>query len=498
MSDPLRLSAGSPTASSSPPWEADADITKFGAGLLGACAAWTTPYFAWVPQEADSPLAVSVFGSADAFGADCFASAEVSVTLIARGLVSIAYGTASFVASAASPLGESAFAAAASGVGIDADFAMTRTAPASGSGETDSACWWSETSRTTFFALDVAGLEPLGGPIALTATTCTTIDRPPSLNGTLAVFDVESVARGDHTHNEVNVDALAIEDALASVTVVVQAAAADDPSGVVHLLVRGSASGDRIVADAGDDWVFGLAGNDAILLGSGDNTAFGGSGNDRIAAAEGDDWLFGGLGNDVLELGGGANLGVGGAGNDTIRGGSGDDAIDAGSGSDVIDAGRGQNTFLLGAHGLLGDGNDRFVAGDGADWYLLAGGVLGSDTVAGFSVGQGDRLVAFGGDWDSDTGLRDLNGTAVFLSRSPTDADDLLISFWSWLFPSVLVLDEFFRLNPDYAAAPRWGALTDDRALPILRDVFTDGDTDPGVAARAELFGLGEFLSFLA
>ncbi|MBX6372923.1 MAG: hypothetical protein IRZ13_01640 [Acetobacteraceae bacterium] len=413
--------------------------------------------------------------------------------------MSIAYGTANFVASAASPLGESAFAVAMGGVVIDADFAMTLTETASGSGETDSASWWSETSRTTFFALDVAGLEPLGGPIALTATTFTTIDHAPSLDGNLAVFDVESVARGDHTYNEVYVDALAIEDALASVIVVVQAAAADDQSGVAHPFVRGGASGARIVAGAGDDWVFGGSGNDVILLGSGDNTAFGGPGNDRITAAGGDDWVFGGSGNDVLELGAGANIGFGGAGDDTIKGGAGDDAIHGGLGADVIDAKGGNNTFLLGAYGLLSDGNDRFSAGDGADWYLLAGGALGEDTIAGFSVRQGDRLVAFDGDWDSEAGLRDLNGTRVFLSRSTSDADDLLITFASGSVPSVLLLDEFFRLNPEYAAAaPRRGVFTDDQALPILRDVFTDGDTDPALAIRAEPFKLGEFLSFFA
>jgi hypothetical protein len=59
------------------------------------------------------------------------------------------------------------------------------------------------------------------------------------------------------------------------------------------------------------------------------------------------------------------------------------------------------------------------------------------------------------------------------------------------------VLDEFFRLNPEYAAAPRRGILGDDEALPILRGIFIDGDTSPEVAIRAEPFRLGEVLSLL-
>lgn len=92
----------------------------------------------------------------------------------------------------------------------------------------------------------------------------------------------------------------------------------------------GGGDGDIIIAGDGDDLLNGGGGNDPLLLGgTGDDGISGGSGNDNMLGENGDDRLFGGAGADTI---------TGGAGNDLISGGTGVDTFvfDNGFGRDVI------------------------------------------------------------------------------------------------------------------------------------------------------------------
>lgn len=452
---------------------------------------------AFVPEAQDGGMLLTLLGSADAVGVDTYAAAEVSVRLHQRGIVTLAYGSLDFRAEARAPAGGTAFAITATDISAaGADFFLANTAHASGEGRAAGQAWATATSTTSFFALDVQGFQFSGGPVSRVTETQANLGRPGgTVQGNVAVFDVDSQTFGDNTLNDVTVSALTVEDQFSTISV--QVIVAGDAAGG-DAFVLGTKANNHIVTGNGSDWVFGGAGADTILAGGGDNTAFGNAGNDDIRAGDGNDWLFGGDGNDRLTLGNGDNLGFGGDGNDTIIGGSGNDAIFAGAGNDVVDAGGGDNTIRMGGgSGWFGDGNDRYSAGSGADWYLLEG-AFGVDTITGFVVAQGDRLVAEAGDWDSDAGLRALNGSSTWLSRGLFDARDLIILTSATGGLSTLVLDDFFTLNQGYGSVPRFGAFNDSQALNILRDVFVDADTSAEAAMRASLFTPGDHLAFLA
>jgi Ca2+-binding RTX toxin-like protein len=73
--------------------------------------------------------------------------------------------------------------------------------------------------------------------------------------------------------------------------------------------------------------IYGGAGNDTLLGGTGGDAIYGGSGNDTITGDNGGDALYGGSGNDTL---------VGGTGTDLIIGGYGIDLLTGGLGNDVF------------------------------------------------------------------------------------------------------------------------------------------------------------------
>ncbi|RYG89796.1 hypothetical protein EU803_16740 [Loktanella sp. IMCC34160] len=162
---------------------------------------------------------------------------------------------------------------------------------------------------------------------------------------------------------------------------------------------------------AGNDTLYGGAGNDSIWGVDGDDTLYGGDGNDHLDGDAGNDILYGDAGNDVL---------VGDSGNDQLYGGLGDDGIYASSGDNYVEGGAGNDSIYMGGgYDIVnaGDGNDVIFGGAGAD--ILSGEAGddtiysgdGIDTVAGGAgndtifVGSGDQAV-FGGD-DADTFIVD-------------------------------------------------------------------------------------------
>jgi Ca2+-binding RTX toxin-like protein len=142
--------------------------------------------------------------------------------------------------------------------------------------------------------------------------------------------------------------------------------------------------------------VFGMGGNDTITFDEANGALpaamlFGGAGIDTLIGGSGADFLFGGINNDALFGKGGADVLFGGAGNDTLTGGDGDDQVfgeadsdrlvwnpgddsdlnEGGSGSDTVEVngGNGAEQFTTTANGT----RVRFDRIDPAPFFLDIG-----------------------------------------------------------------------------------------------------------------------------
>jgi Ca2+-binding RTX toxin-like protein len=136
----------------------------------------------------------------------------------------------------------------------------------------------------------------------------------------------------------------------------------------------------KFTLGAGDDLLFGSAGNDFGLLGdgadtasmgAGDDLAYGGAGADSIWGGMGDDTIFGDAGNDTLSgllpLYGGLDTASAPDGQDQLFGGAGSDHLILGRG-DLGTGGAGNDIFDLDMR--WNDGDDRILVQDfqaGAD-----------------------------------------------------------------------------------------------------------------------------------
>ncbi len=154
----------------------------------------------------------------------------------------------------------------------------------------------------------------------------------------------------------------------------------------------------RIDAGPGDDEIFvedtvtttvliyGGAGSDIIISGSGNDIIYGQEGDDIISGEAGADVIYGGADDDLID---------GADGNDTLSGNAGDDKLEGGDGSDKVMGGEGDDE-------LLGDSFD-LQEGVNATDYLLGG--PGQDTLNGgpgqdiiFNLTQQDSNVSDGAD----------------------------------------------------------------------------------------------------
>ena len=95
--------------------------------------------------------------------------------------------------------------------------------------------------------------------------------------------------------------------------------------------------GVTIVGLAGDDFLIGGHGNDIIMAGEGNDWIFSRAGDDILIGDEGKDGLFAGPGKDLLRGDDGNDTLFGGAGDDLLYGGKGDDPLFGASGNDFCD-----------------------------------------------------------------------------------------------------------------------------------------------------------------
>ena len=140
--------------------------------------------------------------------------------------------------------------------------------------------------------------------------------------------------------------------------------------------ITGSDAANRIIANGGNDVIYGGAGAD---------TLYGEAGNDDVNGGDGDDSVLGGLGDDLVN---------GNNGNDVLYGGAGADALNGGAGYDTasyVYAASGVEVNLSSGRGAFGE-----AAGDALFSIERAFGSEYADTlVAGES---GSALYGFGGD----------------------------------------------------------------------------------------------------
>jgi Ca2+-binding RTX toxin-like protein len=193
--------------------------------------------------------------------------------------------------------------------------------------------------------------------------------------------------------------------------------------------------GSTLIANAPNQKVFGLDGNDRIIVGLPGDEAYGGAGDDYITNDTGDQALYGEDGNDILIASGGNDLLDGGTGNDALQGGEdsdvlvgadGDDVLDGGAGSDAISGGDG-NDFILGGgsvvpvlgQGELDDPNAR------AFGVLFQGGVAGLQNMAGLLFVEGDGADSIEAGAGNDTVLAGDGADYV----EGGEGDDLVVGF---------------------------------------------------------------------
>jgi peptidyl-prolyl cis-trans isomerase B (cyclophilin B) len=131
-----------------------------------------------------------------------------------------------------------------------------------------------------------------------------------------------------------------------------------------------------------------------VTGGSGSDLLRGGRDNDVLSGGADDDILHGNLGEDTVN---------GGNGNDFMRGGQGNDVINGGTGQDFLIGDRDRDTLTGGADA------DTFILRTATDLSTDANAV---DTIADFSLTEGDRLVIVG----------ELNASNVSFVASGTDA----------------------------------------------------------------------------
>jgi len=160
----------------------------------------------------------------------------------------------------------------------------------------------------------------------------------------------------------------------------------------------GSTFGDRLEGNIHANWIIADAGNDSVFGGLGSDTLYGSTGSDVLDGGDDDDVLYGEDGDELL---------IGGSGADTIDGGEGFDTAsyaDANGTSSYgvivnLGTGTGAGDTLIGIEGVLGSGGDDSLTGDSV--ANLLSGAAGHDGLRGES---GNDTLQGGDGNDSMTG----------------------------------------------------------------------------------------------
>lgn len=187
-------------------------------------------------------------------------------------------------------------------------------------------------------------------------------------------------------------------------TLIISAQLFDDAANTIALTsALSTANPTGFLTFGGNDLVTGSEIGDVVYAGQGADAVTGGSGSDLLRGGRDNDVLSGGADDDILHGNLGEDTVNGGNGNDFMRGGQGNDVINGGTGQDFLIGDRDRDTLTGGADA------DTFILRTATDLSTDANAV---DTIADFSLTEGDRLVIVG----------ELNASNVSFVASGTDA----------------------------------------------------------------------------
>jgi Ca2+-binding RTX toxin-like protein len=226
---------------------------------------------------------------------------------------------------------------------------------------------------------------------------------------------------GDEIDGGDGIDTLSYEGSAEGVTVSLLAdtASGGDAQGDtldnIEILI-GSAHGDTLSGDDGDNALNGLGGENTLYGYGGEDGLWGGEDDDRLYGGDDADVLKGFGGNDVLDGGDGADAMWGGTGNDTYMVDDAGDVVTeyADEGIDTVDVWidhytlgeQFENLVLAGPGGLSGTGNDGDNVIMGNDYGNVIDGGGGGDTIKGLGGddiidgGTGADIMLGGDGWD--------------------------------------------------------------------------------------------------
>jgi serralysin len=191
-----------------------------------------------------------------------------------------------------------------------------------------------------------------------------------------------------------------------------------------NLLYLGAGADVADVAGSTYAYMFGLAGNDTMTLGTAGGWAFGGDGDDTITGLGGNDILIGEAGTDTISAGAGDDVVYAGTGIDTVTGGDGNDVLWGEAGADNLTGGNGDD-WLLGQDGAdtlnFDLGTDIGWAGNGADQFKWTSSTQGADILIDFNHTDGDTFQFDHNGFGVAAGLTLVQGT-TFLSGAGVTA----------------------------------------------------------------------------
>lgn len=174
-------------------------------------------------ETSDGGLQTVIGGEANAVGESTSASGSVFTRTVDKGPVTISFGVAKFSAAAQSPQSEPTYAAADSYADASgADLFLTRTHVKTGGGENADQTFSTQTSRTTYLAIDFENHDLPRGPLAISQTVeHRAQDKAIPSDGNVATVGVDAQATAAHTNLGIDVSALTIEDRLSTVSATV-------------------------------------------------------------------------------------------------------------------------------------------------------------------------------------------------------------------------------------------------------------------------------------
>jgi hypothetical protein len=177
-------------------------------------------------QADASPVASLVGGEGTAVGEQTLVDANIFSRLIDLGSVTVAFGAATFKSAAVSG-GDLAFAAAdtfADVSGADFVFVFNKKTSTTADGDTSYA---TETSTTTYIAIDFEGFDFAEGPIAFNFYDANSYldgcrgggsGRVPNIDGNVSLLGVDALAQAENTLVDVLSSILTIEGQLSTVS----------------------------------------------------------------------------------------------------------------------------------------------------------------------------------------------------------------------------------------------------------------------------------------